>query len=139
MITVQNIDKVRIQLMNVLYRINRDITKAMELSLIEAMNYLNNSFPDLKFQSQWFPESKEFWIYVDEIILCKATGKRVNTQAESQIGYRSKQSSEYEFAANPQAETLFTNNFNTQEVADKIGLDTALKIVQALNIILKGK
>ena len=134
-VQVENIDKVMTQLVRAASLIDNAITMAMFESLNNALNYLNNQYPDLKFQSQWFSESKEFWIYVDQIILCKATGKRVDTQTEGQIGRRSQEGESY--SAVPKTEVQFAVDFNLQEIQDKIGIDTTLKIMEMINKVLR--
>lgn len=124
------------RILKIEYHAESQIQKSLTISMDQALVYLNNNYPDLKFEGQFFPESKEFWIYANGIVLCKATGKRINIQKESQAG-RSKQSGEYKFSANPNAQTLFSKSFNSEEIATKIGEDTFQNIIIGLNEILK--
>jgi len=113
-----------------LQRYSQEIRFSIELTLLEAKDSivyeLQNLFPDLIFTSQFFPQNLEVWIYVDEIVICKLTGKRIDTRTESQVGRE-----------RGAGKTPFARDFNIKELTERFGRDTALKIKQRIEVILK--
>lgn len=103
----------------------------------KMVNELNNEFSHKGYQfiGNHFPQNIEYWITLNGAIFCKATGAKVNVDAESKVGRRSQKGKSY--SASPESETLFDTQFNWGEVIEKYGPELKEAIESKITLMLK--
>jgi hypothetical protein len=110
------------------------VGRAIEEVGSNAIHNLNQEFPDLTFEGHFFPANLEFWIATGGIVICKATGRRVDTSVEG-IGLRTQESEGYGIQS--LGKPTFTKEFNLDAIVNQIGKEATLKIKQRIIELLE--
>jgi hypothetical protein len=125
-VQIHGTNEVRKALYNYKTRMVLNIEYLMRSEGDNLVDDLNNTFPDLKFQGNFFPVSLEYWITSGNFVICKLTGQRVNTKIESQVGRR-----------RGTEETPFAHAVNIIEMINNFGMELTQKINFEIERILK--
>lgn len=100
----------------------------------EMIQRLKDRYPQIIWQGNFFPSENEFWVLGNAKLICRATGKPVDVNTESQVGRRSQKTGSY--AASPQTEVLFLPEINLKLLANEFGAELAQEIRMTIQEIL---
>jgi len=120
---------------NIAAAIKPAIRTGMQVAGEQILTELRNEFPDMKFSSQFFPESFELWFIADGIIICKVGGKRI-TNIESQLGVRSQRKGK-DRGIQSAGKATFVKQFNLKQIAEEKGSIVSQRIKEIILGVLK--
>jgi len=106
--------------------INTQITRDIQRVGDRVLGELRTIYPEFNIQGLFSPNSKEYQVNIEGIIVCSINGQRIATTTERLYGRK-----------RGRGETPFTGDFNFDLLVKDILDQAVLEISQSLHMILK--
>jgi hypothetical protein len=132
-VVITGVEKTSRNLLKHAKNIHKATQDGLYLAGEKAVSNLTKRYPDLLISGQYFPESLEYWVVVKSglsgpaLVICKATGKRVSTKTESEVGRK-----------RGKEETPFGRGFFIETELTNISKDSAYQIEQLITEVLRN-